>query len=326
MRSKIVSLGLIFGLLGAGGATAQPLDQAAASQDEVATVDEIVVVARRAGLPMWTVETASGSIILVGAISAVPRDYAWRPEALEAATARAQRILYPIEGRASLADVMRVIWRIRTVARLPQDTTIADYASSELMARLERLHASERSQGWRTETPTAQSFDLLKTAGAPRRERAVERVVREAARRADVPGRSVGFVRGDEMIDNLLQAPPETYLPCLDAASRAAEAGPDGAARRLEDWSRLRVTAVLANPLDQAFDRCWPTGDPEIGPALRQRWIAAVQTALAEPGVTLAVAPLRLLAEEDGVLDRLQAAGFDVRGPDWRPERSSAAQ
>ena len=105
MRSKIVSLGLIFGLLGAGGATAQPLDQAAASHDEVATVDEIVVVARRAGLPMWTVETASGSIILVGAISAVPRDYAWRPEALEAATARAQRILMYVRVRNTSASI-----------------------------------------------------------------------------------------------------------------------------------------------------------------------------------------------------------------------------
>lgn len=320
MRLKIVCLGLMVGLLGAGGVSAQP----APPQDAVATVDEIVVVARRAGLPMWTVETATGSVILVGAISGVPRDYAWRPEALEAATARAERILYPIEGRASLADVMRVIWRIRTVARLPKDTTIANYASPELMARLERLHAGERAQGWRTETPTAQSFDLLRSAGAPRGERAVERVVREAARQADVPGQSVGFVRGDEMIDNLLQAPPETYLPCLDAASRAAEAGPDGAARRLDDWSRLRVAAVLANPLDQAFDRCWPTGDPEIGPALRQRWIAAVQAALAEPGVTLAVAPLRLLAEDEGVLDRLQAAGLEVRGPDWRAGPSAA--
>lgn len=293
----------------------------AQSSAEVATVEEIVVVARRAGLPMWTVEGATGSVILVGSLTGVPRDYAWRPEALEAATARAERILYPIEGRASLTDVMRVIWRIRTVSRLPRDKTIADYASPELMARLERLHEGDRSQAWRTETPTGQSFDLLKKAGGERRGRVVEQVVRAAARREDVPGEPVGFVRGDEVIDNLINAPPETYLPCLDAAARAAEAGLEGATRRLEDWSRLRVPAVLDNPLDQAFDRCWPTGDPEIGPALRQRWLEATQAALTESGVTLAVAPLRLLAEEGGVLDRLEAEGLDVRGPAWRRDQ-----
>lgn len=293
----------------------------AQSNEKVATVEEIVVVARRAGLPMWTVEGATGSVILVGSLAGVPRDYAWRPEALEAATARAERILYPIEGRASLTDVMRVIWRIRTVSRLPKDMTIADYASPELMARLERLHEGERSQAWRTETPTGQSFDLLKKAGGERRGRVVEQVVRAAARREDVPGEPVGIVRGDEMIDNLINAPPETYLPCLDAAARAAEEGPEGAARRLEDWSRLRVPAVLDNPLDQAFDRCWPTGDPEIGPGLRQRWLEATQAALMESGVTLAVAPLRLLAEEGGVLDRLKAEGLEVRGPAWRTDQ-----
>lgn len=319
-RIALAALGLAFVMT--TGAKAQPVD----GGPDVATVDEIVVVARRAGLPMWTVETATGSVILVGSVAGVPRDYAWRPEALEAATARAQRILYPIEGRASLTDVMRVIWRIRTLSRLPKDATIADYASSELMARLERLHAGDRSQAWRTQTPTVQSFDLLKTAGSTRRERAVEQVVRAAARTAGVSGAPVGIIRGDEMIDNLLQAPPETYLPCLDAAARAAEAGPDGAARRLDDWSRLRVQAVLANPLDQAFDRCWPTGDPGIGPILRQRWIEATREALAQPGVTLAVAPLRLLAEEGGVLDRLQADGLEVRGPDWRPDVEGSLQ
>jgi len=319
-RIELAALGLALAL--ATGAQGQSVDADA----EVATVDEIVVVARRAGLPMWTVEGPTGSVILVGAIADVPRDYAWRPEALEAATARAERILYPIEGRVSLSDVMRAIWRIRTVSRLPKDATIADYASPELMARLERLHAGERSQAWRTETPTAQSFDLLKAAGSTRRERAVEQVVRAAARKAGVPGEPVGFVRGDEMIDNLLQAPPQTYLPCLDAAARAAEAGPDGAARRLDDWSRLRIAAVLANPLDQAFDRCWPTGDPEIGPALRQRWIEATAAALDQPGVTLAVAPLRLLAEAGGVLDRLDAEGLEVRGPDWRPDDLATIQ
>lgn len=98
MMSMIACLSLVVVLLGGGSAWAQT---ATPSQEAIATVDEIVVVARRAGLPMWTVETATGSVILVGAISGVPRDYAWRPEALEAATARAERILYPIEGRAS---------------------------------------------------------------------------------------------------------------------------------------------------------------------------------------------------------------------------------
>jgi hypothetical protein len=34
--------------------------------------------------------------------------------------------------------------------------------------------------------------------------------------------------------------------------------------------------------------------------------------------VTLAVVPLRVLAEEDDVLDQLEASGFAIGGPVWR--------
>jgi hypothetical protein len=39
---------------------------------------------------------------------------------------------------------------------------------------------------------------------------------------------------------------------------------------------------------------------------------------LAEPQVTMAVLGLRTLAEPGGILDGLQAAGFDIQGPAWK--------
>jgi hypothetical protein len=39
---------------------------------------------------------------------------------------------------------------------------------------------------------------------------------------------------------------------------------------------------------------------------------------LAEPQVTVAVLTLRSLAQPGGVLDGLQAAGFDIQGPAWK--------
>ena len=36
------------------------------------------------------------------------------------------------------------------------------------------------------------------------------------------------------------------------------------------------------------------------------------------PGVTMGVAPIRLLADEGGVLDGLEARGFEVVGPEWK--------
>lgn len=294
----------------------------AAIQDEPAdTVEDIVVTARRAGAPMWTVERDGSTVILVGAVAGVPRDYAWRPEALEAATRRSQRILYPTEGRASFSDILRLLWRIRTIARLPRGQTTADVLPPELQARLERVMADERSDAWRTQSLVGLGFDLTEKAGLERGGRGAVDAVRRAARQARVDGAPVGFVRGDEMIESLISAPPQTYVDCIAASVAAAEIGPDGAAARLDAWRSLRVPEVIAAPLDQALNLCWPSGDPEIAPELRRQWTEAVQSALAEPGVTLAVAPLRLLAEPGGVLDQLDAAGLDPAGPPWKADQ-----
>jgi hypothetical protein len=293
-----------------------------AQELEADRVEDIIVIARRSDVPVWEVSKGDRSLILVGNIRGVPRDLQWSPAGLEEATARADRVLYPPVGRISPADIFRLIWRGRTVTQLPDGKTSADYLDPAVQTRLEAVMAGERGDDWRTRSFFLLGINLMNDhAGFQRRSgRDAEDAVREAARRARVAGRSVGFVRGDEIVDNLITQPPEVYRPCIAAAVTAAEAGPGNFAERADDWRARRVPDVLANPLDIALGQCWPWGDPEIGPQLRGQWLTAISDAVEQPGVTLAVAPLRLLAEPGGVLDGLEADGFDIVGPEWRAE------
>ena len=75
-------------------------------------------------------------------------------------------------------------------------------------------------------------------------------VVRKAADRADVPAEPVGTIRGEDILDDLFTAPPESHLPCLDAAMTATEQGPGLIAQRGADWRGFDVPAVMANPLE----------------------------------------------------------------------------
>ncbi|GLS00511.1 TraB/GumN family protein [Brevundimonas denitrificans] len=291
-------------------------------EPQAAELDEIVVLARRSGAPMWTVTRGDSTLILVGAITGIPRDLAWRPDDLEAAAARSDQILSPQEGRASVTDLLRVIWRARTIGLMPQGQTTADYLTPEYQARLEAIMADDRNQDWRTKSLLFVGFDLMQDKAGYRQGRSGDDamdVIRRAARRARVSVRPVGTVRGDELIDSLITAPQTAHVPCVEAAIAAAEQGPDAARERAEDWRALRVADVVASPIDRALNQCWPWGDPEIAPQLRQQWAAAIETAMISPGVTMGVAPLRLLADEGGVLDGLVARGFDVVGPEWKP-------
>lgn len=316
--ARAVSVVLAFALVLAGG---PPAVRAQTAEPEVTSLDDVVVLARRSGAPMWTVRQGDSTLILVGAITGIPRDLSWRPDDLEAAAARSDLILFPQEGRASVTDLFRVIWRIRTIARLPEGQTSADYLTPEWQGRLEAVMAGEANPDWRSKSLLLLGFDLMQDKAGYARQRGGEdatQVIRRAARRARVPVRPVGTVRGDELIDSLITAPQSAHTPCVQAAITAAEVGPDAARDRAEDWRALRVADVVASPVDQALNECWPWGDPEIAPQLRQQWSAAIETALISPGVTMGVAPIRLLAEAGGVLDALEARGFEVLGPAWK--------
>ncbi|WP_332656639.1 TraB/GumN family protein [Brevundimonas sp.] len=319
MRSAVVLI-ICLCLL---AATPSPARAQTPGETETTTVEEVVVLARRSGAPMWTVTRGDSTLILVGAITGIPRDLQWRPDDLEAAAVRSNLILTPQVGRASFTDVFRVIWRIRTIARMPPGQTSADWLTPEWQARLEAVMAGERNQDWRTKSLLILGFDLMQDkAGYTGRRGGDDAmdVIRGAARRARVETRPVGTVRGDEMIDSLIEAPQSAHVPCVEAAIAAAERGPDAARERAEDWRARRVAEVVGSPIDLALSQCWPWGDPEIAPQLHQQWAAAIGTALISPGVTMGVAPIRLLAEEGGVLDGLEARGFEVVGPEWKAE------
>jgi len=315
MRNAAVAvLGLLI-LCGAGPAGAQVADP------QTTAVDDVVVTARRSGAPMWTVRRGDSTLILVGAIGGLPRDFDWRPGPLEEAASRAQLILFPQQGQASLSDLFRVLWRSRTIALLPGETTTSDYLQPALETRLEAVMADERNDSWRRQSLLFLSIDLLRGkagySGRGGSDDATD-VIRRAARKAHVTVRPVGFVRGDEIVDSLITSPPAAHLPCLTLAIAAAEAGPDSTRRRAEDWRAFRVPQVVASPVDQALNQCWPWGDPTIAPQLHQQWAAAIETALISPGVTMGVAPIQLLAEDGGVLDGLKARGFEIEGPAWK--------
>ncbi|SEH17723.1 Uncharacterized conserved protein YbaP, TraB family [Sphingopyxis sp. YR583] len=280
--------------------------------------DEIVVTARRSGAPMWTIQTRTGVVILVGEIASVPKATPWRPERLEGATDRAQRVILGTKAKVSPGDILRLIFKGGGLTKLPKGRVAADYLNSDQMKRLRALE-TRFGQDYARSNFLMTAFDLLSKRLAFNKDSADDAsdVVRKAARQSKIQTRPVGEVRGEDMLDNLFAAAPETHIPCLEAAMAAAEAGGDVVTDRGRAWTEFDVPAVMANPLEEALGRCWPWTNDSFGPELRQTWVAAIRDATVQPGATLAVVPLRILAEEEGVLDQLEAQGLPISGPAW---------
>lgn len=292
---------------------------AATAQDPAPTESAIVVTAQRSGAPMWTIDTPKGTIILVGEIRAIPKTTPWQPDRLKDATAQASRVILGARPKISPGDVFRIMFSGGKFTKLPDDSVASDYLDAAQWTRLEKLGTAQEKD-YSRQSFLITSFQLLRKELRFNRDTADDAsdVVKDAAEKANVPITRAATLRGEDIIDNLAEAPPAAHIPCLAAAMDAVEVGPDIVEQRGADWRRYDIPAVMANPLETALGRCWPWADETLGSELRTIWVEQIAEASSAKGVTLAVVPLRVLAESGGVLDQLAQRGFDVSGPEWK--------
>lgn len=289
------------------------------AQDAAPSENSIVVTAQRSGAPMWTIDTPTGTIILVGEIRAIPETTPWQPDRLKDTAAQAQRVILGARPKISPGDVLRLMFSGSKFTKLPDKSVASDYLDGAQWTRLETL-GQAHDEDYARQSFLLTSFQMLRKELRFNRDTTDDAsdVVRKAADKAKVPTTRAATLRGKDLINNLADAQPTAHIPCLNAAMDAVEAGPDIVEQRGADWRRYDIPAVMANPLEQALGQCWPWADETLGSELRTIWVENITAAQTEPGVTLAVVPLRVLAETDGVLDRLEAQGLDISGPAWK--------
>jgi len=283
------------------------------------TQNEIVVSAKRSGAPMWTIDTPTGTVILVGEIRAVPKSTPWEPGRLRDATAEAGRVILAAQPKFSPGDVLRLIFRGGRFTKLPDGDVAANYLTVRQRKRLADLEA-QYNVDYDRGSFLMSSFDLLARRldfDNDTTEDATE-IVRKAADRGDIPIIRPEQFRGEDLLDDLAAAEPASHIPCLEAAMAATEAGQAIIDSRGNDWRSFNVPAVMANPLEIALKTCWPWADEDLGGKIRDQWTGMIADASRNDGVTLAVVPLHVLAEQEGVLDQLEARGFLIAGPEWR--------
>lgn len=290
-----------------------------AAQDSAPGENAIVVTAQRAGAPMWTIDTPTGTIILVGEIRAIPKSTPWQPDRLTEATAQADRVILGARPRVSPGDVLRLMFSGSKFTRLPGKSLASDYLAPDQWARLQALGTAHK-EDYSRQSFLLSAFEMLRKQLRFNRDTADEpsEVVKKAANKARVPITRAATLRGEDIIDNLADAPATAHIPCLGAAMDAVESGPGIVERRAADWRRYDIPAVMANPLEAALGKCWPWADETLGSELRTIWVERIAEASSAKGTTLAVVPLRVLAEDGGVLDQLAQRGFDIAGPVWK--------
>ncbi|MGZ8287247.1 MAG: TraB/GumN family protein [Allosphingosinicella sp.] len=309
--------------IGATALAAIALESAAPAQnkaDDRAQVEDIVVTGRKSGVPMWTVRGDTNTLVLVGGINGVSKTTHWDPAALTEALRKADRVMFPQSFALTASPFRAIGWiaKWNSMGSLPKGQSLSLIAGPRAMRRLAALRAKGLVRAdYDRRHPLHLANDLRARAkGDIDYSRNVADYAGGAARKhklAEVV--PIQRSKAKPVVKDLFASTPEEHLLCLEAALTMAEAGPAAVQARSDAWAARRVRDVLASPADPVYERCWPSGifaerNVELLPQMKQL--------LTEPQITVAVLGLRTLAERDGILDGLEAAGFDIQGPAWK--------
>lgn len=294
--------------------------QAQNKAGDSARVEDIVVTGRKSGVPMWIVRGETTTLVLVGGINGVSKTTHWDPAALTEAMRKADRVMFP-QSYALTASPFRAIGWIakwNKMGSLPKGQSLSAIAGPQAMRRLAALRARDMVRAdYDRRHPLHLSNDLRdKAKGDIDYSRNVADYAARAARKhklAEVV--PVQRSKAKPVIKDLFASTPEEHLPCLEASLTLAEAGPAAVQARSDAWAARRVRDVLDSPADQAWSQCWPSG---VFAERQAELLPEMKRLLAEPQVTVAVLSLRTLAVRGGLLDGLEAAGFDIQGPAWK--------
>jgi hypothetical protein len=308
--------------MGAAVAAAIALASAAPAQtasDDRAQVEDILVTGRRSGVPLWTVRSETTTLILVGAIQGVAKTTYWDPTALTQALRKADRVMFPQSQNFTASPFSLIGWLAKwnAMGSLPKGQSLAGIAGPDAIRRLAALRARRMVRDdYERRHPLHLSGDLRDRAkGDIDYARTAADYVRKAVKDYDLTMVPIRRSKAKPLVKDLFASTPEEHLPCLRAAIAMAEAGPEAVQARSDAWAARRVPEVIASPADGVYQSCWPATELlESSDELTDE----MKLLLSEPQVTVAVLTLHSLAGTGGVLDGLQAAGFDIQGPAWK--------
>lgn len=284
-----------------------------------AAADEIVVTARRTGIPVWRVTGPKTSIVLVGSIDGVVKETRWDPGALTETLRKADQVMFPglTAINASPFALIRYYMRFRKQATLPKGQSLQDFVPPQQFDRLVALkNRGVLKAGFERKHPFHLAMELRdKAKGKSSFGLDADGYVRKAVQKHKLKMVPLRTIRAKPVVNDYFAASPRNFVPCLVHSITLAEAGPAAIKARSDAWAARRVPEVIASPADEVYASCSAGGMGIVPSRDLSPQIAAL---LSEPKLTVAVVNLRPLAARGGVLDDLKAAGFAIQGPSWR--------
>lgn len=283
-------------LIAAALAVAAPANAQVRTDPEATVVEGLLSTAALKGPPWWKAEKNGRTVYIMGLPTTAPRDLDWDRRLVGWRMDRAQRIILPAQFKTDVEDR-----RFNSEAALPP----------ELAARIEAARVKlgappARYQRVQPLTIAARISEDFKRAADLEWESGYRGFHNTAALHLFTRKTDAGMWAPKFPVDM------ETQTACLEGVLEAVEAGPEPFRVAAEAWAVGDIRGALSGPRG---DRWWRCVTPHM--EVIARYMSEIEAAIAAPGVEVVVAgiPVHSMVAVDGIVQRLQAAGYEVTLP-----------
>lgn len=288
--------------------------------EEVAILQDVVVVGRVPGPAWWKVSDADTSVYVLAIPDSAPRGMAWDSKSAERRIAAAHQLILPSQIRASLLQAVPTAIGIFRDARTKTalETTLPPPLRDRFIAA--KAAAGDKAQ----ETKYRAGFAAVMLEYRYRRakglrEGEVLQTLKTLAKRSKVkvvsPGPSFGAAK-PAIREAFGEVPTAQEQTCLTQTLNTMETRAASDRRAALDWAGGDVRALLET---QKLGRRTACNEGvrtrELLRQMTAQQVAAIEAALKVPGSAVAIVEVDRLVSVGGVLDTLRARGFEVKTP-----------
>jgi uncharacterized protein YbaP (TraB family) len=297
---------------------------------EAAPIDEITVVGRYPGPPLWRVTSGDRTLWIFGDLSPVPKGLEWDPRNAERVLDRAGGVIGGPRVSAMTLNPIRLfrLYRAaRRLVRLPDGTTLADLMPPDLYARYAALrsrHLPDADEDDEDVRPTLAAMRLYAaalddtglTTGSDVAKKIARRMRRSNAEEAEV----LVETEPETVLDELAKITPEAELACFASIIASIETDLSGMKERANAWAIGDVEALKRFDYPDSQGNCLAMlftadGLADLRDTLYATWLDEAESALEAYDTSFSVLPMRELIAADGLLAQLAARGYAVTAP-----------
>lgn len=309
--------------------------------------EEIVVVGRLPGPPLWRVSKDDHVLWIFPFLSPIPKDMIWETDNIEKVIAESgEYIRLPARNATASpllmlnpVNLVRGYRLLKRLTRNPDGATLEEVLPAELYARFAALQAQYFSRdddfeemrpliaGGRMsdiiqkEEGLVGGGDIMKTIRRlSRRNRDLKVTGVEVNIKIEGNFRSIAD-RAETMMESL---DPEQELACFEQQLVRMEQDLDNMKLRANAWAQgnlddFRGIPLVSDEENVCIGMVLASSEQDLLTDMETRmnrmWLEAAETALAANEKTFAVLRIDDLLRENGLLSQLKARGYEVREP-----------